>query len=275
MIQAEIHGKISERQSLSVAERSEDVLTSSVFGLLRYMPPFIVHEFLTSSLDLEEDPLELPETHHINFTFWPHPKRWKREPDVVLDLSGPSGLIVRIVIEAKYRSGKSDYRDDVTEEEPDESLEEAIEIRDQLAEQYDDALTDYEQNRIQALHPPALIYLTAHFSYPREAMLESKDLILERHPDHSPPRLYWLGWWKLADVLRKNEAILEDEHFRMIAKDLLFLLKRRGQSLLHNAWSPNLDTSQLLKWTFRVPEQDRWWGVPCPTMEGAPWIYTP
>ena len=136
----------------------EDILTSNVFGLLKYVP---AREGLLKYLALAEEkdgkqPLvylssesELAQE-SLKYEFWPW---WEEsnckgcEPDVAISLKIPGEQNLLVLIEAKYLSGKSSEADETTDKP-----------NDQLATEWDNLYV-----RAGGLNnKPALIYLTAH-----------------------------------------------------------------------------------------------------------------
>ena len=113
MLQALLNGKLSREQ-----ENMEDILTSNVFGLLKYVEHNLaLFPFFRKAIDINNHhPLEnlIGKNAKVNYEFWPswgeeHCK--KCEPDVVLtidteDTADPNYLIA---IEAKLFSGKSSH----------------------------------------------------------------------------------------------------------------------------------------------------------------------
>ena len=90
------------------------------------------------------------------------------EPDVLIRIDPPEGDRYLVLIEAKYRSGKSSDREPTANQT--ESNEPIQDIKDQLAR-------EWQQPRLLAAketRAPVLIYLTADVSYPREELIESQ-----------------------------------------------------------------------------------------------------
>jgi hypothetical protein len=106
MLRAEIHGKIAD-DAHDVSERKEDILTSNVFGSFRYLPaglaliPWLGH---AEACDAAH-PLVAADVTDAEVFFWP--KVGDREPDVLVLLKAPGGMVDLVVVECKYHSGKS------------------------------------------------------------------------------------------------------------------------------------------------------------------------
>src|SRR5688572_5066022 len=130
MIFADMRGKLGDHCARA-HERGEDVLTSTVFGLIRYLP---IEEGLLRVLrrvrpvvkDDENPTLRSDaawiDTRHVRTArveFWPSFEAFG-EPDVLLWLEDESGARLHVVlIEAKYLSPKSGRaeEDEVLEDE--------------------------------------------------------------------------------------------------------------------------------------------------------------
>jgi len=197
MIAALMHGKLSREQ-----ENMEDVLTSIVFGMLQYAPavdgllPFLARAQETVAGD--ERPLAgLGAPRHVAYEFWPwiHEAGCSKgcEPDVVVRLVDDTGAKTVILIEAKYRSGKSSEADDTEE------------VNDQLAREWANVRRVAEREGAT----PWVLYLTAGFAFPRESLDEAqKDLAKSRE---AAGRFCWLSWRHLPGALpHKTHQCLDD-----------------------------------------------------------------
>ena len=202
----------------------EDILTSNVFGLLSYVQPQDgILEFLSFAEDRDEKPLKylssLSASHHksikIDYKFW---QRWKEpnhegcEPDVVISLKIPDGDNLIILIEAKYRSSKSSEADEANEKP-----------NDQLAKEW-----DYLSERVDKPNTfPILIYLTAHYAYPRQDIDDAIKEFSDKRPEKSEPVIYWLSWRHLYKVCENarcetNNPILNDLTCLLVRLNLKF-----------------------------------------------------
>jgi len=127
MLQAILHGKLTHDEGM------EDLLTSNAFGLMKYLP---AHSVLFPFLSYARNPFSretlsawLRDAKQVKeWHFW----RWLSapdcipcEPDVEIIILNQDNTITWLLIETKYRSGKS-------------SLEkEGIKPNDQLAREFD------------------------------------------------------------------------------------------------------------------------------------------
>ena len=137
MIDAAIKGKLG-RDQVRAHDRSEDLLTSTVFGLLRYLPHKQgIIEIINRSKRayLDGNGLNIDRDSHGNTTwlgldsavtceveFWPSLKEFG-QPDVVLVMRDRDGDRIHLMlVEVKLysrKSGSADEDDDIDEEEPD------------------------------------------------------------------------------------------------------------------------------------------------------------
>ena len=180
MIEALLRGKLLREQ-----ENMEDVLTSSVFGMLQYVAPQLgLFLFLTEAKTLEDVcPLRVLTTARgcrqatVLYRFWP---KWPRcEPDVVLHIRGDAGLRQLVGIEAKFASGKSSEADEL-EDRP----------NDQLAREWVDLHDEADHLCAQ----PVLVYLTADVSCPKPQIRDSLDELRRKSVFGVPePVICWLS----------------------------------------------------------------------------------
>jgi len=212
VIHALLNGKLSRDY-----EHLEDVLTSNVFGLLRYLNPSRgLLQFLSYATSLDSRyPVrhlaELPDA-KVSLEFWP---RWNEpdcrscEPDVVIRIDSIDEPLL-ICVEAKYRSGKSSLA-----EEGEESA------TDQLAKEWANlSLIARREGR-----KPLLIFLTTDISIPVKDLEDSTRNVLAHDP-LGKPEMLWLSWMRVEDATtpaRNTEGVE-----RRVADDLMALLERLG-----------------------------------------------
>ncbi len=213
MLQALLKGKLSREQ-----ENMEDILTSNVFGLLKYVPP---EEGLLNYLALSEDkdgnqPLKYLRSlnevsqNSISYEFWPwweEPNCYGCEPDVVIKLEIPDKQDLLVLIEAKYLSGKSS--------EADESYDAPI---DQLAREWDNLSVKANNDEC-----PVLIYLTVHYAYPIQDINDAENEYLNKRPERTEPVIYWLSWRHLYKACENSyHPVLNDIKLLLDRLDLKF-----------------------------------------------------
>jgi hypothetical protein len=223
MIWAEVHGKLG-----SDLWRSEDALTSTAFGLLRYLPARLgILKLLRIARPVTSEGVLAPSPDWIDtsaadaFEITP----WCRlgnadEPDILIDLNFEGRVAHRIIIEVKLHSGKSGLAADG---EADQSSCEDAKLPPS------DQLRKYWWGLCQLCRcdePPSkcsLIYLTAHQAPPEKELTES----------YAPSmRLAWLSWrdvWQVATDAAKA-TYSDASPCRMIAEDLAKLLHHKGLS---------------------------------------------
>jgi hypothetical protein len=186
MIFADLHGKLSGLSRLD--ERREDVLTSTAFGLLRYVPeeeallPLLRH---TRRIELRNGEVVVGYgAHWLRFVgprrceveFWPRLGR-NGEPDLRIRCFGQDDALMEdLLVEVKYLSSKSGEADE------EETYEPAVPDGDQLT-RYWQVLDREEAAGVFT----AVIYLTAHAAPPIEELGRS----LRRC---ERVRLGWLSW---------------------------------------------------------------------------------
>jgi len=257
MIPAILKGKLSRQQ-----ENMEDILTSCVFGTLRYLPPEQgLFPFLkctkTEDGDGVED-LNLGPGASVEYEFWPwlHERvpggdgeSWciPCEPDVLLKIKPPVGRPIYILIEAKFRSGKSS---DATDKRDDPN--------DQLAREWDNLVALAE--RKDAEHH--LIYLTADVGIPTDEIQVSKDDYLSNRPG-ATFSCGWLSWRHLDHSVRRQDGLRVDN---TCLRDLISLCKRLDLRFFDGVTSIEPEelywrfqpAQQIFDWLDRTPEDITW-----------------
>jgi hypothetical protein len=260
MIDADIRGKL-RRDSSSAHDRSEDLLTSTVFGLLRYLPmsealkPLI--EGVRSAEDLLSQQLrDMPrdcDSPWINLTgaascdilFWPSFGEWG-QPDILLTFRDATKKPIHlVVVEAKLHSPKSGEASD----EDDANAEIiACDMQwhpDQLV-RYWRGLADHAD--LRGSNSSSVVYLTAHSAPPLSDLTAS----LKVDPKM---RLGWISWRHIWDVVL---PLAGGDETSCAATDLERLLAYRGFRSL-NAFKTIPPIS--IKSTERFWQQRRWFSA--------------
>jgi hypothetical protein len=193
MIEAEIAGKLGAACERAT-DRAEDLLTSTVFGFLRYLPVQKgLVAFLRRCRPFPADRSDIKTTewpdwdrvHACKVSFWPRLGEYGI-PDVMVTLEDANGAILgELVVEAKFNSPKSGRAG----EDDGEQAIEGVRDPDQLV-RYFQGLQAYAR---PGSHPLGLIYLTAHSVPPRDELAASFD----RYP---AMRLAWLSWRDASSV---------------------------------------------------------------------------
>ena len=218
MTVAEIHGKLS---GTSLSERREDLLTSDVFGCLRYLPPQkVLVPFLKTARSLSGKTLSISGSiSTAYYAFWPSLQALRHapcEPDVVLGLETDDGIYL-IMIEAKYHSGPSSQENN------------DLFPHHQLAREMDQlsAVSCANLDWVTPSEPKSrtLLYVTKDITMP-EADMERACL------EYSSKRaasmdIYWTSWRFLPSILESSLVHETMPEHRAVIDDMLRLLERK------------------------------------------------
>ncbi len=252
MLQAMLHGKLSREQ-----ENMEDLLTSQVFGTLKYAAP---HEGLLPWLRHAEDLdghrpfVDVSERCAVLYKLWPcwtEPDCFGCEPDAVLEIAAEN-LQMIVAVEAKHLSGKSSEAD-ATVEAP----------ADQLAREWDYLKRIADENCEQ----PVLLYVTADYAIPRAEIEASINEYRTKRPaDGLTPQICWLPWRRLPELLRghKSPALADLAEF-VSRLDLCFFEGVRLNGPLPTVqWQfvPEIlpiETAPKFSWTISTPVPTNPW----------------
>ena len=221
MTVAEIRGKISEAGT-NLSERMEDLLTSDIFGCMRYLPAKkALIPFLRTAYSLHGNTLTMPgEIVRVHYSFWPRLKLVGRrhcEPDVLLGLETKENHVHLVLVEAKYYSGLSSEED------------ERPEPNDQLARELDnlDAVSCATLGWRTHLEIASreLLFVTQDMGIPRDLLIQS--LAEYAHKRKRDGDIFWTSWRFLPSILERSlekESISEN---RAVLEDMLALLLRK------------------------------------------------
>ncbi len=187
MLDAILKGKIS-----SQTDGKEDLLTSVVFGVLKYLPPMIgIGPVLALARDTDEHaiPDEFLHPARVHVEFWPPwneaEAKYGAEPDAVLWCDYPNGRRIAFVVEAKRDSGKHGEGD-----------------RDQLVRQVANGMLVTERDGYTLA---GLLYVTADIAIPTDELTTSAD-VLQGEPGLEKVPLWWVSWRDLGPVLDEAAA---------------------------------------------------------------------
>jgi len=240
---AELHGKLSPDRPMGVSERLEDLLTSDVFGTMKYAgweKGFI--EWLLKAETAPIKPQPPPIEHYlskskiinIEYKFWPRLTNG-REPDLALLIRFDLKDYLLILIEAKYFSGTSDWELD---EETNPFGLTGNQIADQINGMADMSRKDLfkwfgstiDSKLIDAdvclekIH----LFITMHNVLPVNDYEKSTKQLDSTWPVHA----YWLPWARLSECLKKHLG-QTDYRINSLIKDLYDLLHRKGLVPFH------------------------------------------
>ena len=245
MFIAQIRNKLTRQE-----EQMEDLLTSNVFGLWRYLPAELgLLQLLETAKNCEGQgigmPYEVAETH---LDFWP----WLREgaskgcePDVLIDLVGSDGKKCLVLIEAKHLSGKSSIATNVT----DEPLP-----TDQLAREMLNLRLLAQRNSADS---HALVYVTSDAGLPIKDLSDAITELTDKTGVGSADQFYWTSWRVLPQILRAVELSARDPVEKKLVGDLRIILDQMGldtSEVSHpwdGAWGTNIGLSNSPAQPFR------------------------
>ena len=234
---AELHGKLSPERITGANERMEDLLTSDVFGTMKYAG--WQHGFLDWLLQAEPAPiypspppiknyLLQGEIKCLEYSFWPRLKN-NREPDLALLICFETGNFLLILVEAKYFSGTSDW-------ESDEEVNPLGLTGNQIADQVQGIKAMAERDIFKWFEPSEAIqnlnidtrinkihlFLTIHTILPNDDYEYAGKHISGSWPVDS----YWLSWKSLAKCV-KVPLGQKNKGTKALLKDMGDLLKRK------------------------------------------------
>jgi hypothetical protein len=222
----------------------EDILTSNVFGLMKFLPP---SDALVPFLRQAEGiggfrPFEdLSPDVDAEYEYWPAIEEsgcFGCEPDVVIRLKGPHHRL--IFVEAKYLSGKAS--------EEDSSV---VEPYDQLAREWD----NLESKARRENADPLLLYVTADIALPRQEIESSAGEYSRKRGDRAdklPFTCAWISWRKLSTLFRAAETDA--------ARDWCAMADRLGLCYFESV--TQFDARPLVTWNFATATPQFRWGSP-------------
>ena len=257
MTVAEIHGKISETGT-SLSERMEDLLTSDIFGCMRYLPTQnALIPFLQTACSLHGNILIIPgKVLRVHWSFWPWLKLAGRipcEPDVILGLETEENHMHLILIEAKYYSGLSSEED------------ERAEPNDQLARELDnlDAVSCATLGWRTHLEiaSRALLFITQDMGIPRDLLVKSLSEYTRKRNKEGD--IYWTSWRFLPSILERSlqkETIQEN---KAVLEDMFTLLLRKGL-IMFGGVEPVAEYFTLPEFYGFTPTKYSWPDIPEP-----------
>jgi hypothetical protein len=230
MLQAQLRGKLTRKE-----EDLEDLLTSNVFGSIKYVPSEdALLPLLATSIDIDGNApfVALQPVSSTEYHFWP----WVQEqgcegcePDVLARIRCLTGKNIIVFIEAKYLSDKSS-----------EATEGDLPT-DQLAREWDNltCLADRENAM------PLLLYVTADMGFPRKSVEESRqEYMRKRKKDMS---VFWISWRKLPKLFSYAR--------HQILNDLVEVLRRQGLIFFEGILKPELFN---VEWSFKAEVHWNW-----------------
>jgi hypothetical protein len=199
MLQAQLHGKLTRAE-----KDKEDLLTSNVFGSISYVPPqdglipllSIAEKRDLKNLNDSSFPLKnIGKTIQQKYEFWPtlsEPGCNACEPDLLIEITNDENKQILILVEAKYKSGKS------SEESPSDDKP-----YDQLAREWDNLVN------IKNAELRYLLYITADIVYPVEDIKASQKEYKNKRGNNI--EVLWISWRMLPGLFKNSDHdILKD-----------------------------------------------------------------
>ncbi len=273
---AELHGKLSPERPHGANDRMEDLLTSDVFGAMRYAGwPC---GFLDWLLGAEVPPplgsaatpigrlLAAASVTDVHFVFWPHLPNGL-EPDVALLVKRQAKDDLVVVVEAKYFSGTSDSLVPGDVDQPERT---GFQIPDQVR-----GLDSASSEELRAWFPsgqlsPVIgkihLFITRDVCVPTPAYIEALDHL----PVPWPVPAFWLSWTSLVECLRPHLRHPDAGRAALI-RDLVSLLTRKDlvpfSGFQRRAWS-RLTVSPGF-W------QETWWALTPLILPTSPTFWMP
>lgn len=278
---AELRGKLSPDRPGGVNEYMEDLLTSDVFGTMKYAG--WEHGFLDWLLRAESPPIEPAppsiraylcpkDITGVAYSFWPRLKGG-READVALLFSRREAAPLVILIETKLYSGTSDG-------EVDQARSPTVLTGNQIADEIrclcemtpraclawftSGALA---QSRLSATGVQRIhLFVTRHTSLP----VTDYDAATSALGALWPLPSYWLSWTSLAGCLQEH-LVQSDERLASLLCDLSSLLSYKRlvpfRGFDTTPWLPSAQESSF----WHAPSVARWWsGSPLSLATYAP-----
>lgn len=199
----ELRGKIPQNSSFIY---SEDVLTSTIFGNLRYLSSnSVLISFLSKAINLQNKNYSCNLSDSINFHFWNKYSRKNssqiNEPDLLLEDDQNV-----LIIECKYHSLLDENYS-----------EQEIDYTNQLL-RYSSIINEYYPRKKNK----AIIFLTLD-NYDYETCLKKTSSKLS--PDIS---LYWLHWEALYPILENYSQSELSRNEKLLVDDLILFMERRN-----------------------------------------------
>lgn len=245
LLQALLKGKLTHEE-----ENMEDLLTSNVFGSIKYVP---IQDALLPLLKCCQNDrgefllAESASIREVHYQFWPRINEVKNrgcEPDVLITIHINSVQKMIILVEAKYHSGKSS---EAIEEN--ENIKKTLNLKDQLAIEWDNLI--HLANREKAI--PVLLYVTADIGFPKKSIEASyKEYKKYRYQEMN---VYWISWRKLPNLFIGSE--------KTILIDLVKVLKKLG---LVSFEQIKCSKPPQIIWTFNKINEWDWSKYKSPTI---------
>ena len=214
MLQAELCNKlVNPHKNMHL---SEDLLTSNVFGILKYLDnKRVLIDFIRSAINQEGKTIKnITGIVDWRYYFWPKFQN-QIEPDLLIQGFRKKKLVVNLLVEAKYRSNKNIYQ------------QRGSLTGDQLADELNSLLErewsspEIDKSRIKENY---LVFITNHFNIPLPDIVESNKLVKRYHQKQH--RIYWTSWRNLPSIIDDNAKQYTKGQQEML-QDLKNLLNKK------------------------------------------------
>jgi len=235
---AELHGKLNPLRPQGVSERMEDLLTSDVFGTMKYAGwdnGFI--DWIKKAEPAPISPTAPPisslfgkgRVSQVYYKFWPILSNG-REPDLALLVVFEGRDLLLIVVEAKYFSGTSDWDDEEWGEQHDLTGSQLVDQVLGLYKMSEKELFQWFDTGDKAQKPlPNHEMTKIHLFITTNSVLPVLDYekAIMKMKGAWPVDSYWLSWNSLSECIEKHldQRIIGQ---RELIQDLYLLLERKG-----------------------------------------------
>jgi hypothetical protein len=246
MLVAELCGKIGANNPPN--DRSEDVLTSQVLSLFRYLSdPSILLEILSRACNRDGAKWGNSNFTEMETHFWPRfslrNDNREREADVLLLLCNDNDVRLNVVVETKYESGLSPIQATFSDEVVNAGLKRGSGLSgNQLADEYCGLKCGEWPNvkNMRKSAPGRVLYITTHYELPKDDFDEALKLLKKTRLDskcrqcveQARQDMYWLSWRDIHEESLKAKSI---GHFSKylsgevrFMEDVRLVLERRG-----------------------------------------------
>jgi len=230
----------------------EDLLTGNVFGLWRYLPAKLgLRGVLQSARRADGEQLHVPESFKLaSLEFWP----WLQisenkgiEPDILLRLRDSSGQLLIVLIEAKFKSGKSSFATPGGQGD---------QVNDQLGKQMVSLRSIAKDEHAKSY---ALIYLTAEPKFPLPGIQQSIDELELKTHQGSQSHFYWTNWRAVySELVTTLHSSSMGEIERNLLTDAVQILESLGFSDFTGITSP-FSGAAVPNWSMSVAFT---WNIP-------------
>jgi hypothetical protein len=231
MLEALLRGKLTRNE-----EDLEDLLTSNIFGSVKYVSKEFGLIPILSHAEREDGSTpfkQIAQVSDVKYEFWPLLKEkecYPCEPDILLKIYFENGEKLFIIIEAKYKSGKSSWADQ--SEKP----------YDQLAREWDNLVSLAKRKKAK----PYILYVTAHTKFPNQDVESAAAEYIKKRSAKEQIEIAWISW-------RKLPKIFDNSPFEII-RDAVEILRRLGLTFFEGF--PTIFPKEI-GWTFAFPGRDK------------------